>query len=107
MRSVSNILNQLHEAEIHVQLLVAVKERRTRVVGDEIELDLLKPAKHHDVLNNPSGRFAADAHQLEAVAVQMQRMDIVARIAKFEPVALALVHGELGGSWSSLKKPGR
>src|SRR5271165_6771662 len=88
MRSASNILNQLHEAEVHVQLLVAVEERRTPVVGDEIELDLLKPAEHHDVLNDPGGRLAADAHQLEAVAVQMQRMHIVARIAKFEPVAL-------------------
>ena len=85
MRSVSNILNQLHEAEVHVQLLVAVEERRTRVVGDEIKLDLLKPAEHNDILNDPSGQFVADAHQFETVAVQMQRMHIVARIAKFEP----------------------
>ena len=79
-----------------MQLLVAVEERQTRVVGDEIELDLLKSAEYHDVLNNPGGHFTANTHQLEAVAVQMQRMHIVARIAKFEPIALALVQGELG-----------
>jgi hypothetical protein len=47
----------VHETEVHVQLLVAVEKRQTRVVCDEIELDLLKPTHHHDVLNDPGGRL--------------------------------------------------
>jgi hypothetical protein len=33
-----------HESKIHVQLLMAVKERHSRIVGDEVEFDLLEAA---------------------------------------------------------------
>ena len=60
------------------------------IVGHEIHLDFLEAAQHHDVLDDARRLPATDAHELEAVAVEMQRVDIVARIAKLEPVALAL-----------------
>jgi hypothetical protein len=37
----SSIIEQRHEAEVHVQLLVAMEERHSRIVGDEIKLDFL------------------------------------------------------------------
>ena len=81
------IVEQRHEAKIHVQLLVTVKERRPWIVGNEVKLEFLKPAQHHHVLDHARGRLATDARQLEAVPVQMQRVNVVAGIAEFQPVA--------------------
>jgi hypothetical protein len=36
-----------HEAEVHVELLVAVEESQTRVLGEEVDLDFLVSAHHH------------------------------------------------------------
>src|SRR6516165_8781293 len=88
----SCVIEERHEPEIHMQLLMTVKERQPRIVGHEIKLQLLKPAQHHHVLDHPGGRFAGDARQLEAVAVQVQRVDVVARIAEFQAVAASLMH---------------
>ena len=41
---VSRVVEQRHEPEVHVQLLMAVEERPTGIVCDEIEFDLLKAA---------------------------------------------------------------
>ena len=41
-----------------------------------------KPASINDVLQHPVRGFPADARQLEAVSMQVQRMDGIARIAK-------------------------
>ena len=66
---------------------------RSRIVGDEIEFDFLETAEHHHVLDHAGGRLAADAHKFETVAVQMQRMDVVAGVAELQPVAASLMHG--------------
>jgi hypothetical protein len=58
-------------------------------------LELQNPgatAKHQHVLVDAGGRLAADTGQLEAVPMQVQRVDIVARVAKLEPVAVSLMH---------------
>src|SRR5262249_33621539 len=88
----SCVVEQEHEAKIHVQLLMAVEQRQSRMIGDEIEFDFLKAADHDHILNDAGCRLAAHAHKLETVAVQMQRMDVVAGIAEFKPVAATLVH---------------
>jgi hypothetical protein len=36
-----------HEAEVHVELLVAVEESQTGVLGEEVDLDFLVSAHHH------------------------------------------------------------
>src|SRR5262249_5483570 len=56
------IFEQRHEAEVHVQLLVAVEKREARIVGNEVELYLLKAAEHDHILDHPGGRFAANPH---------------------------------------------
>jgi hypothetical protein len=38
----SGVFEQGHEAEVHVHLLMAMEERRTRIVGDEVELQFLE-----------------------------------------------------------------
>ena len=86
-----------HESEVHVQLLVAVKERQARIVGEEVELELLEPPKHHDILHDAGGRFARDTSQLEAVTVQVQRVGVVALIVEDQAVAFScLDHERIG-----------
>ena len=41
-----------HEAEVHMQLLVAVKQGEAGIVGDEIDLGLLVSAYHYDIFND-------------------------------------------------------
>src|SRR5512143_427368 len=88
----SRIVEERHEPEIHVQLLVTVEEGHTWIVGDEIEFHFLKAAHRHHVLDDARGRLSANAYQFEAVPVQMQRMDVVARVAELKPVAAALMY---------------
>ena len=67
----SDVVKQRHESKIHVELLVAVEQGSTRVVRHKIKLQLLKSAEHHDILQDTESGFAADACQLEAMAVQV------------------------------------
>src|SRR5579864_4685436 len=46
------ILEERHESEIHMQLLMAMKESHTGIVGHEVERDLLKAAQHYDILDH-------------------------------------------------------
>lgn len=41
-RAALRVPEERHESEVHVQLLVAVKERQARIIGDEVELELLE-----------------------------------------------------------------
>src|ERR1039458_258906 len=65
------VLEERHKAEVHVQLLVAVEERQSGIIGDEIELEFLKAAQHHHVLDHTGGRLTGDARQFETMTVQM------------------------------------
>ena len=51
-----------------------------------------KAGQHHDVLDDAGSGLAADPNQLETVTVQMQRMNVVARIAESQPIAPSLLH---------------
>ena len=84
------ILKQRHESEIHVQLLVTVKQRQPRIVGDEIKSQLLEPAEHHDVFDHAGRGLAANVRQFKTVAVQVQGMNVVAGVAEFQPIAATL-----------------
>lgn len=39
--------------------------------------------RHYHVFDRARGRLTADAHELEAVAMEMERMNVVAGIAEF------------------------
>lgn len=56
----SGVVKEGHESEIHMKLLMTVKQGLARVVSNEIKLDFLIPAEHHDVLHDASRRFARD-----------------------------------------------
>jgi hypothetical protein len=65
-----------------MQLLVAVEERRTRIIRDEIEFDFLESTQHDDVLEHSRGGPAADARQFKAMPVQVKRVDVVAGLPR-------------------------
>lgn len=71
MRARSRIVEQPHEPEIHVQCLMAMKERRTRIVGDEIHIDSAESGDNYGILHHASNLLAVDAHNFERVAVQV------------------------------------
>ncbi len=51
----SDVVEQGHEAEVHVELLVAVEEGEAGIVGDEVDLDFLVAADHDDVFDDAGG----------------------------------------------------
>ena len=55
------IVEERHEPEIHVQLLMAVEEGQTWIVGDKVKFELLESPEHHHVLDHARGRLTADA----------------------------------------------
>jgi len=67
----SSIGNEPGEALVHVILVMAVEERRSGVVRDEIDLRS-RVSRHADrVLDDAGGRLVADLRDLEGVTVQM------------------------------------
>ena len=73
---------------------MTVKQRRSGIVGQKIEFDLLEPADHHDVLEHAGRRLPSHAGQLERVAMQVQRVDVVAGVPESEAVAPAAMQCE-------------
>ena len=67
--SFSHVIEQRHESEIHVQLLMAMKQCQTRIVSDEIDLDLLVAAHHHYIFHDSRCRLARHVRQLKAMTV--------------------------------------
>jgi hypothetical protein len=94
-----------HESEVHMQLLVRVKERVAGMIGDEIKFDLLKTAEHQHVLDYTGRRFAAHTHEFKAMPVQAQWMDVVAGVTEFQPVATRVPCTPALSP--SLRRPGR
>jgi len=86
-----DVIEQSHETEIHMKLLMTVKERQAGIVGSEINFDLLIAADHEDILENTGSGLARDPGQLKAVPVQVDRVDVVAGIAHPYAVPLTLM----------------
>src|SRR5690349_6105980 len=74
------IIEQRHQTVIHMELLMAMKQRASRIVGYEIEFDLLVAAQHYHILDDARGRFPGNPHQFETVAMQMHGMNIIAAV---------------------------
>src|SRR6185437_4925196 len=92
--SLPSIVEQAHEAEIHVKLLVAVEQRQPRIIGYEIDRDLLVAIHHHHVLHYACVGYARDAGQFEDVAGQVDGMNVIAGVAHQQAIAAALLQVE-------------
>jgi hypothetical protein len=89
-----NIREQGHKAEVHVQLLVAVEQGEAGIVGNEVDLGFLVSAHHHNVFHHAGGWLSGDPREFEAVPMQMNRVDVITRIAHANAVALPLMQME-------------
>ena len=59
------VLKERHKAKIHVQLLVAVEQGWTRIIGEEIDLHLAAGRNNDDILHYPGARFAGEVRQFK------------------------------------------
>src|SRR3979490_2402562 len=53
------VIEKRHESEVHMQLLMTVKQGPTGIVGHKIHFDLLVAAQHDDILHDPVCVFRA------------------------------------------------
>ena len=91
MVALLRVIEQRHEAKIHVQLLVAVEKCETRVIRNKIDVYLLKTAQHHNVLNDSSGICSGEIGQLKAMTMKVYGMNIVTGVAQLQAVAFTLL----------------
>ena len=86
-----------------MQLLVAVKERQSRVVRNEIDFRFLVTSQHQHVFQDSGGGFSCNAGQLKTMPVKMDRVDVITGVAHMNAIALAFlkVKGRRshGGVW--------
>src|ERR1700761_9679544 len=61
-----DVIEQCHEAEVHVQLLVAMEQGQTGIVRHKVNFHLLVTAEHDDILHDPGCGFSSYPGQFEA-----------------------------------------
>jgi hypothetical protein len=66
-----NVFKESHEAEIHVEILMAVKQCDPRVIGDKIDINSAEAFDQDGVFENSGCLFSVDFCDLEVVPVQM------------------------------------
>ena len=89
-----HVIEQRHEPEVHVQLLVTVEESKTGMIGNEVNLQLLIAAQHDHVLHDARGFRSCEISELKAVAMKMNRMNVVTGVAHPKAIAFALLQME-------------
>src|ERR1051326_7237885 len=73
-RRLLRIVHHEHKSGIHVKLLVAVQQGRSRVSRDHIHLHLSPPGHQDGIFQDLRGRLSGDAGNLESVAVKVHGM---------------------------------
>src|ERR1700723_2114593 len=66
---------------------MAVKQRKTWLVGDHIHGGATKCGNNHRILHDAGSGFAVEFDKLEYMSVHMQGVRIVAAIVKHQPIA--------------------
>jgi len=89
-----DVIEQRHEPEVHVQLLVTVEESKTGMIGNEVNLHLLIAAQHYHIFHDARGFRSCEISELEAVAMEMNRMNVVTDVAHLKAIAFALLQME-------------
>jgi hypothetical protein len=70
-----------------VHLVVAVEEGQPGGVGRQVRFHHLIAVDHRDVLDDAARRPARDGDDLEALALEMDGMDVIRAVAQAEPIA--------------------
>src|SRR5437660_10764156 len=79
--------------------MMAVEQRGSWIVGDEIDLDRAEPRHVDRVLHHARGRLVTHLGHFEGVTMQMDGVVVAALVAHGEAIALAALGGEqrIGG----------
>src|SRR6266850_7171738 len=89
-------MDERHESKVPVQLPGAIKKCRAWVAWHEVNFQLLARTDGHDVFENARGRCAGYSHDLQLLALQMQRQALVTGVADSQSVASAAPQVEQG-----------
>jgi hypothetical protein len=81
-KALSGILHHYLETVVHVKLLMAMKESRTRITCDEINFEFPPGWNNHYVFEYARGQFLIKPRNLEFVPVKMQGMRLTALIVQ-------------------------
>src|SRR3977135_2872547 len=86
------VFHDLHKAIIHVQLLVAMHQRISGVVCDEVHGEGLQRHDIHHVLHQAARRLVIDLRHFEAVPMEVHGGLVAAGVAEQHTVSLTLFH---------------
>src|SRR5712672_3220201 len=75
------VVEKRHEAEVHMQLLVAMEQSQAGIVGHKVDFNFLISPQHDDVLQYAGGGLSSYPGQFKAMPMQMDRMYIVTGVA--------------------------
>ena len=67
----SDVVEQCHEAKIHVQLLMTMEQREAGIVGDKFDFDFLIASDHDDVFQESGSPFPCKLGEFETMPVKM------------------------------------
>src|SRR5580704_2694237 len=86
-----DVIEQGHEAKVHMQLLMAVEQSEPGIISCKIQFHFLISAEHCYVFQHAGRGNSGDARELKTVAVEMDGMNVVTCVAQANTVALALL----------------
>jgi hypothetical protein len=86
------VFKQPHETEIHVEILMAVKQGESGVVGDKIDINTTEAFHENSVLEEARCFFSIDLCDLKIVPMQVERMHVVAFVDERESITATLVN---------------
>ena len=69
---------------------MAVEKSETRIVGNKVDFGNLVGPKHDDILHDTGRGLSGDISELKAVAMKMNRMNVVAGVAHPNAITFAL-----------------
>src|SRR5277367_2378738 len=85
-RASLHVVEQRHQTEIHMQLLVAMEQRQPRVVRNEIYFRFLVSSEHQHIFHDSGGGFSGQARKFKTVPVQMDWVNVIACVAQTDAI---------------------
>lgn len=88
------VLEEHHESEVHVSLIVAMKEGRSGILRCEIDLTSGVCRNHHDIFVQTGKRGPRETRDFERMPVQMDGVIVRAAVDHLKPVPPSLLEGD-------------
>src|SRR4029077_13497684 len=85
-----DVIEQRHETEVHVYLLMAMEKSETGIVGNKVDFVSLVDPEADDILHDTGRGDSGELSELKAVAMKMDRMNVVAGVAHPNAITFAL-----------------